>query len=269
MIVAPSFPRELAPGIYWLGACIPTHVNGVAFHGHVGQFLLVGEASTLLVDTGIPRDWKVIEAQLTKVLGARELDYLFVTHPEPPHSAALPNILDRYPGCRVVGDITDYHLYFPDYQHRLAAMTVGEEIDLGRLRFRFIEAVLKDLPNTLWGYETTERVMFVSDGFSFVHRDTLAESHDEIVHRPEECAMTSAELPGGVNLEHAAFILLTALYWSQFVDPEALFEEVEAVLRENPSRMIAPAHGNVIVDPDVVLPIIRKVHERAFENRAN
>lgn len=264
-----DFPREIAPNIDWFGNCLPVSKGDEVFHAHLGVFLLKGTKHTLLVDTGMPKFWGSMKAQLDAALDGRQLDYLFPTHPESPHAANLPKILDRYPGCRVVGDTRDYALYHPGHADRLDPSKLGDEIDLGELKLTFIPAVFKDLPSTLWAYESTHQVMFVSDGFAFLHTGSAVPEDDDPLHRPGECALNSSELIGGLTTEKGDFIVRASLYWSRFVEPELIFTQLRELFEKYPTKVIAPAHGNVIVDVPGVLPVVMQTHIDAFETTFN
>jgi flavorubredoxin len=261
-----AFPREIAPGVHWLGACSENVVGGQVFHVHLGQYLILGTAKTLLIDTGMPNFWPEVSAQLHAVLGGRPLDYLMPTHPEVPHVSALPYVLDAYPDCRLIGDSRDYRLYFPRYYPRMVHAAAGDEIDLGGKTLVFVEAVMKDLPNTLWAYERSERVLFVCDGFAFMHagaEQPEADGEAEALHRPGQCALFTSEMAEAIKVDQASFILQRALYWSRYVDADVLFRRIERLIQAYPARLIAPAHGNVIDNPAVVFPTIRMAHEAA------
>jgi hypothetical protein len=260
-----GFPREIAPGIFWLGDCNSSSIAGGTFHIHTGIYLLVGSDRTLLIDTGYASAWhRKMKKQVETVLKERPLDFVMPTHPEIPHSSALPHILSTYPAAKVIGDISDYHLYFPQLEDRLIGKKPGEELDLGGLSVRFIEATIRDLPNTMWIYEKTQKVMFVSDAFSYAHDIVELEPQDEVMHRPGHCAMTSSELPGKVNVQKASYIVRAALHWTRFVDPNFLFNNIEDTLRKYPTNIIAPAHGNVIDDINNVWPVVREIHQLAY-----
>lgn len=44
-------------------------------------------------------------------------------------------------------------------------------------------------------------------------------------------------------------VLDLALYWVRFSDNHGLMESMSRLLEANPTRMICPAHGNVITNP--------------------
>jgi flavorubredoxin len=264
-----DFPREIAPNIDWFGNCLPVAKGSESYHAHLGVFLLQGEDKTLLVDTGMPRFWPSMKVQLDAALRGRPLDYLFPTHPESPHAANTPNIHERYPNCRVVGDTRDYALYYPKHARRLDPRAIGDEIDLGGLHFTFIPAIFKDLPSSMWGYESTHQVMFVADGFAFLHSGSSVPEDDDPLHRPGECTLTSSELIAGLTTANGDFIVRASLYWSRFVEPAGIFEQLKALLKKYPTKIIAPAHGNVIVAVDKALPIVMQTHVDAFETTFN
>lgn len=267
IIAPPEYPREIAPGIFWLGACGTNAEGQTPYHVHLAQFLIVGDDATLLVDCGMPGSWETIRAHIDEALNGRKLDYVMPTHPEVPHVGCLPYLMDTYEGSRVIGDMTDFHLYYPQLADRLINVAAGDELDLGGKVVVFLEALIRDLPNTLWLYERSTKVLFVSDGFSFSHDvpGVALDITDDPVHLPGECAMTTSELVSGVDVGRASFILQRALYWSRYVDETLIFERVEKMLEDYPTELIAPAHGNVIDDIDIVYPTIRSAH--ALANR--
>ena len=277
-----TFPREIADKIYWINQCMGADYKGQSFHLHMSLFLLKGDNKTMLVDASMQALWPSIERQLDKVLGDRPLDYLFITHPELPHSAAIRLFLRKWPNLQVVGDMRDYYLFFPEYVDRFHHKAAGDRIDLGDLEVEFIEAYIKDLPASLWAYETTRQAMFVCDGFSFTHDSTIKldgagmradgrdilddDDEDAPYHAPGDCALVASELPGGVDVDKATFLLTRALYWARFVEADKLFGAVEeALFKTKPTKIVCPSHGNVIDNLDAVAPVIKQSHVRAFE----
>ena len=261
----PTLPRALAPGITWLGGCHKTAVYGEEMHVHHSNYLIQGERS-LLIDTGFPSTWPQVEAHLAELLQGRPLDFVFPTHSEIPHSGNLNKLLARHPETTVVGDLRDFHLYFPEHEGRMRQMQVGDELDLGAgYSVVFVEAVFRDLPNTLWAYERSQRMMFVADGFAYSHRPSCSEDGDDYYHAPDECALTSDELPP-VQVAQMSFIVRAALNWSRYVDVKPLFEEVADLLEHRyPTRIVGPAHGNVIVNLEKLMPVVRQAYTEVYE----
>ena len=263
-----TLPYELKPGVYWLGICTKGMYNGRPAHGENHQYLIVGTDKTLLLDTGFPRMWPELSAQLDSILGDRPLDYIFPSHQELPHSAALIPLIAKYPQAAVVGDIRDYHLYDPSLEGHLTQMAAGSEIDLGGgYRFEFLEPVMKDLATTLWGYEASQRVLFVVDAFQVPHPDPDLAGTDEVLHPPGQCNMFFEELPG-IDVELAAQIFRLVFFEARHVDPAVTFGRFERLLETHPADVIASTHGFPIRDPKKALPFFKAINGVATEGNA-
>lgn len=259
--------REIAPELYWLGGCMQAPTASGSVHYHVSTYLVLGDERTALIDTGDPRHWATISRELDRVLGRRTLDYLFPTHPEIPHAGNLPALLETYSDAVVVGDVRDYAVHYPEHAHRLRPLAAGETVDLGGEQLQAVPAYIHDLPNTLWAYLPMRQTLFVSDGFSYVH-DTPVDGDpevDEPAHLPGQCRMLSSEMPRHPTVEQAAYGTGRALYWTRFVDVSSTFGEIERFLASHPTRLVAPAHGNVIDDVDTMLAVSLAAHRRVYQ----
>ena len=108
-------PREIAPGVFWIGDCLAQRHKGKIYHGYNAAFLVAGDTASVLVETGHPKDFPVIERHMAELFarGVAPLRYLFVTHQETPHCGGLGRILKRFPEAILCGDVSDYHLAFP------------------------------------------------------------------------------------------------------------------------------------------------------------
>jgi len=248
---APTFPREIAPGVHWLGGCLVPEIDGRKYHNHVSAYLIIGEDQTLLVDTGHPKDWEAVAAGIDEVLQSRPLDFVFPTHSEMPHAGNLTRLLNRYPETVVVGDIRDYHFYYPGCEDRLRACAIGDSLDLGGRRFSIVKPVIVDLPSTQWGFDDGARVLFVSDGYAYSHE-----------HEAGQCALTAEELPELPTPEQTRHINDKALYWTRFRDMAPLFDRLAELRVELDARVIAPAHGSVITKPEVILPALESGYRK-------
>ena len=245
-IKTPTFPREFAPSAFWFSACLNITVNGALLHNHNSCYLLVGTHATVLIDTCPPFGWSEFRLQLAKALNGRALDYIFPTHPEAPHMGNTGPLLAQYPMARLIGDLRNYELYFPDAQHRFQPMRAGEVLDLGDRSLVMVPAVVHDLPNTLWGYEPQHRIVFVSDGYPYTHE-----------HLAGQCAMTSDELPVSPRPEDTGVVIESALGWTRHVDAELTIAALDALLARYPAQIIAPAHGGVITNASKITEIFK------------
>lgn len=262
-------PREITASIYWVGCCRKMIVDGQPVHNHHSAYLIIGAEHTLLVDTSSPGFWPALEEQLLSVLGDRQLDYVVPTHPEVAHAGNLGHLMAKYPRARLAGDVRDYHLYFPQLAPRLEPVDVGQKIELGGgFAYVVLPAPIRDLPSSVWGFERRRRVMFVGDGFGYVHRGSSGGDLDLPVHAPGECRLLSHELGAPPSVELTEHVTRQALAWSRYVDATEILREVDGLMERYPPAMIAPAHGNVISDPVAVWPVIRSSFDRAFEAEA-
>ena len=262
-----GLPREITPGIHWTGGCLEVMHKGQEVHLFISAYLVVGADKALFVDTGNVEHWSTISKHLDGILGDRPIDYLFPTHPEIAHAGNLARLLDKYPDAVVVGDVRDYHLFFPEHADRLRTVAVGERLDLGGgSEFVVLEAPIRDLPSTTWGYETSRRVMFVGDGLAYVHPRPEADAFDVPTHRRGECGLLDRELPIDVTPNEAEFVTRAALPWSRYTDATRMFDRLDELLEEYPCELIAPGHGNVITQLDKVVSVIREAFRLAFED---
>ena len=166
----------------------------------------------MLVETGHPKDFPIIEGQLNKLLpGKPPLQYLFVTHQETPHCGGLGRVLSRFPDAILCGDVSDYHLAFPHYEHRMRMMKEGDEIDLGGRGFRAVEPVVRDMRTTWWGFETRDRVLFPGDGFAYSH-----------YHEDDHCGLVAEEATSLDLQDTTAVFADLALWWTKWADMREL-----------------------------------------------
>ncbi len=261
-----TLPRQIADGVWWVGGCLASNAFDKPVHFHVSAYLIIGADKALLYDTAPPSLWKQMDHDLDRLLGGRTLDYVVPSHPEIPHAGNLGRLLDKYPDAVAVGDLRDYHLYFPDHEHRMRTVLHGTDLDLGGgFKFTVLDAIIEDLPTTVWGYEHKQQVLFPVDALGYGHLpQSLDGDIDEPLHAEGECALYSSELHHPPRLELATHLTQASLFWSRYVEIGPFFEKLEALLRKYPAKFIAPAHGSVIDDLDVVMPTMREAHRRAF-----
>jgi flavorubredoxin len=248
--VGSGLPRQLTPGTFWLGDCLITPLpDGTLEHSFSSTFLVVGDRSSLLVDTGHPKDWAVVEYQLETLLAGRPpLAWIFPTHPEVTHAGNLGRLLAKFPNARACGDVRDYHVLFPAHADRLVPMAIGDEIDLGGRRIVFVEAVFRDLVSTLWAYEPDDQVLFSGDGLGFGH-----------FHHAGQCGKLAEEVPDIPIPELTGVFAEYALYWTRLKDVEPFIDRLDAMMQvDYPVAVVASAHGNPVTDPIRTMPKIRE-----------
>jgi flavorubredoxin len=239
-------PRELVPGVIWLGDCIREPWRGTMLHGYNSAYLVRGEDCSLLVEAGHPKDLPVLERQLEELLAdGPPLRYIFCTHQETPHSSGIARVLRRHSKVELCGDVRDYHLFFPAYEDRFRPLERGESLDLGGTEFMVVEAVIRDLVSSQWGFDTSRRVLFPGDGFAYSH-----------YHEAGMCGSTAEESPELALEEMTGLFAELALYWTRFTDMEPHVARLSELLRTLDVALIAPTHGLPIADPAATAPAI-------------
>ena len=251
-IATPQFPREIAPRTYWFGCCLEVSEGTRILHNHNSCYLMVGDAATVLIDTAMPFGWKTLRGELAAALGGRPLDYVFPTHPEGPHMGNIGPLLDTYPDLRLIGDLRNYHLYYPRALDRMQTARAGDTLDLGGRRLNFVPAYVHDLPNTLWGHDPDEGILFVSDAYPYTHD-----------HEVGQCALTSEELPSEIRPEDTSIVIGRALNWAHYVDAAGMLRELRRFFDTHAVNQIAPAHGGVITNPQVITRVFELGLQRA------
>ena len=242
----PTLPREIARGVFWFTSCLDISVQGTPLHNHNSCFLVVGDLHTALIDTAVPFGWERLRDELIRVLDGRSLDYIIPTHPESPHMGNSEALLELYPKARLAGDLRNYELYVPDFQDRFQHLTVGQRINLGDRDLVMVQAAVHDLPNTLWIYETQNKVLFVSDGYPYTH-----------AHLEHQCGMFSHEIGEDLGTASMMVVIEGALGWTRYVPADHTIRILDEILEEYPPHIIAPAHGGVITNPEKMTEIFR------------
>ena len=156
-------------------------------------------------------------------------------------------MLSRYPEAILCGDVSDYHLAFPQYEHRMRWMKEGDEIDLGGRGFRAVEPVVRDMRTTWWGFETRERVLFPGDGFAYSH-----------YHEDRHCGLV-AEEAASLDLEDTTAVFADlALWWTKWADMRNYCDRLDRLIETLGVRTVAPTHGLVITDVARTLPKVKE-----------
>jgi len=242
-------PREIAPGVFWIGGCLTQKFKGREYHGYNAAFIVTGSEASLLVETGHPKDFPAVEDHIRKVMarpGVAPLKHIFITHQETPHSGGLGRVLDKYPGLDIWGDVSDYHLAFPQHAHLLHFMTEGDSIDLGDRKFVAVEPVVRDLRTTWWGFDDKTRTLFPGDGFAYSH-----------YHWDGHCGLVAEEATSLDLADVSAVFAERALYWTTMVDMNLYVDRLVEVMTKLDVQVVAPTHGLPVTDLPRTFPKIK------------
>lgn len=241
-----ALPRLINPDFLWVGGCLDIDYKGEAVHSHFGAFVVRGTSKTLMIDTGHPFHRPQIEPALDAFLGGRPLDYILPTHPELPHCGLLPTWVRKYPDLKVVGEVGDYPLLYPELGDRFHQVELGGSIDLGGRRIVVVPSIWGDMANTRWAFDTRDSILFVSDAYAAIH-----------YHRPGECRLMTSEQPLP-DIDLVRMLSKLTLQWSAFFDITRTFRQIDTLLDTLKPKMIAPAHGTVIDRPEIMTAMVKE-----------
>ncbi|MDR0539567.1 MAG: flavin reductase [Spirochaetaceae bacterium] len=165
--------RKITDGVYWVGGCdrrpkafegvydIP---RGVSYNSY-----FIDDEKTALMDTVDKTVSGVFFENLEYMLKGRALDYVFVHHMEPDHSAVLGEIVRRYPKVKIVTNekvVAMIKQFFTiDIDSRAVLVNEGETFSTGTHTFAFVMAPMVHWPEVMLSYETTKKILFSADAF--------------------------------------------------------------------------------------------------------
>ncbi|GAG55450.1 unnamed protein product, partial [marine sediment metagenome] len=244
-------PREIKPGIYWVGAIdwdrrlfdslIPLP-DGTSYN----SYLIKGSEKTALIDTVDPTMQDVLINNLSE-LGVKSIDYVVANHAEQDHSGAIPQVLEKYPEVKVVvtpkckSMLIDL-LMIPE--ERFITVNDKETISLGDRTLEFIHAPWVHWPETMLTYLREDKILFPCDFFG---------SH---------LATTDLYVRDGGQVYEAA-----KRYYAEIMMPfrTSIQKNLEKV-KDCAIDIIAPSHGPMHDRPEFIL---NAYHSWAFDEPKN
>ena len=165
--------RKIQDDLFWVGANdrrlamfegVYSVPDGVSYNAYV----LLDE-KTVLFDTVDKAVSRTFFENLAAVLDGRKLDYLFVHHMEPDHSAVLEETVMRYPEVKVVCNAATKKMiqqFFDfDMDSRWVEAKEGEIFSTGRHNFAFVKAPMVHWPEVMVSFDTTDGILFSADAF--------------------------------------------------------------------------------------------------------
>lgn len=133
--------------------------DGVAYNSY-----LLLDKKTVLFDTVDQAVGRQFFENLASALKGRALDYLVVHHMEPDHSAVMEELIEKYPGVRIVCNQKSVQMirqYFTfDVDSRAVVVKEGDVLETGNHRFTFMMAPMVHWPEVMVTYEPEEGLLF-------------------------------------------------------------------------------------------------------------
>ena len=235
-------PRDIKPGIYWVGAIdwdrrlfdslIPLP-DGTTYN----SYLIKGSEKTMLIDTVDSTMPDVLLNNLAQ-LGVGRIDYVVANHAEQDHAGSIPRVLERYPEAKVVctpkcKDMLIDLLVIPE--EKFTTVDDKETISLGDRTLEFVYAPWVHWPETMLTYLREDRILFSCDFFG---------SH---------LATTDLYVRDGGQAYEAA-----KRYYAEIMMPfRAIIQKNLEKVKGYDIDIIAPSHGPMHDKPEFILEAYR------------
>ena len=166
-------------------------------------------------------------------LDGKEPNYIVVSHMEPDHSGSLKLFLDKYPDCKIVGNLKTFMYLAQMFQvdnieDRKVVINEGDILDLGNHKLKFIMASMCHWPEVMFTYESTEKILFSADAFGTFGKQDDKENDKEnevVLNWPDEARRYYINIVGKYGVQ---------------------VQGVLAKLKDTEIATICPLHGSVL-----------------------
>ncbi len=233
-------PRKIRDRIYWMGSVdwdrrlfdtlVPLP-DGTSYNA----YLIEGSEKTVLLDTVDPQ---MADELLSQLEGVPKIDYVVSHHAEQDHSGTIPQVLEKYPGAKLIstpkakGLLIDL-LRIPE--ESFITVKDGETLSLGDKTLKFIHAPWVHWPETMVSYLEEDRILFSCDFFG---------SH---------IATTDLYVTDEGRVYEAA-----KRYYAEIMMPfRKVIEKNLEKLASYDIEMIAPSHGQIFPRPSFIIDAYR------------
>jgi len=209
--------------------CLMPTPHGTTYNA----YLVVGSEKTVLIDAVDPEKIEILLKNLREA-GVDRIDYLINLHTEQDHAGGDHAVLRRFPMAQVVcttkvKELLTTHIHMAEDKIKIVAD--GEQLDLGDRTLTFVSIPFAHWPDNTMVWLEQDRILFSSDLFGS-HYST-----------PKAFSTSSSELQ-----------LAAKSYYSEIMMPyRSHIAKYTEKVRTLAPRLIAPAHGPVWYDPELIL----------------
>jgi len=233
-------PRKIKNHIYWMGSVdwdnrlfdslIPLP-DGTSYNA----YLIEGSEKTALLDSVNPPMADELMAQLE---GVSKIDYIVSQHAEQDHSGAIPHVLEKFPGAKVISTPKAKGLLFDLLQipeESFIAVKDGETLSLGDKTLKFIYTPWVHWPETMVTYLEEDKILFSCDLFgSHIAASDLYVSDEGRIYEAAK------------------------RYYAEIMMPfRNVIEKNLEKLASYDIKMIAPGHGQIFPRPSFIMDAYR------------
>jgi len=229
---------KIFEGVYWVGVrdwnrrlfdALITLPQGTTYNA----YLVTGEGKTALIDTVNPGFETELEEKISSITDPREIDYVVMNHAEPDHAGAIPHVMAINTKAKLVATSKGARMaqtYYKVPGDRIKMVHDQETISLGGKTLRFIEAPMLHWPETMFTYLQEDKILFPCDFFgSHVAKGLYDDEVEELVVHAKR-------------------------YWGEIMMPfRAMAEKALGKIKDLEVKMIAPSHGPVHRNPELIL----------------
>ena len=163
--------RKITEDLTWVGANdrrlamfegVYSVPDGVSYN----SYLLMDEKTVLFDTVDKAVSGRFLE-NVAAVLDGRSLDYLIVQHMEPDHSAAIKELIFRYPSVEIVcnAKTLEFIKQFFDLNINAKIVKENDTLNTGSHTLRFIMAPMVHWPEVMVTYDEKDKILFSADAF--------------------------------------------------------------------------------------------------------
>jgi len=210
--------------------CLMPTPHGTTYNA----YLVVGKEKTALIDTVDPEKAHVLMSNLADT-GITRLDYIVSLHTEQDHSGSIEAVLRRFPEAVVVAnakvkEMAMTHLHLPE--EKILQIAEGDKLELGGKTLQFHMIPFAHWPDNTMAHLLEDNILFSSDLFGS-HYST-----------PNKAFSTSS----------SDQVRAAKHYYAEIMMPyRTHVQKYITKTRQIAPRQIAPSHGPIWFDPEVIL----------------
>jgi len=162
---------KIKDDIYWVGALDPEmRIFDLIFrtdNGTTYNSYLIKDEKTALIDTVKEPFTTEFISRINSQVDLADIDYIIVSHTEPDHTGALPELLKHACNAKIIASKAGGHLLKDILNAPFNLSTIDEcpDIDLGTCKLKFFPAPYLHWPDTVFTYLDKEKILFTCDAF--------------------------------------------------------------------------------------------------------
>jgi len=196
-------------------------------------YLIKGSEATALIDT-VEEDFTDKLLNNLEELNIDKLDYIISNHSEQDHSGSIPELLEKYPGAKVIAtekaqSMLNDLLDIPE--EKIKIVEGKDTLSLGDKTLEFIDTPWVHWPETMSTYLKEDKILFSCDflGAHLATSDLYAEDKAEVYQAAKR-------------------------YYAEIMMPfRNIIKSNLKKLDEYDYDLIAPSHGPIYDEPELIL----------------